>query len=41
MLLTSVEEDGEESAENLIDEPQEEAHEDILREVYQVMQRRQ
>lgn len=41
VLLTSVEEDGEESAENLIDEPQEEAHEDILREVYQVMQRRQ
>ena len=42
VMLTTVEEGEEqEPAEDLVDEPQEVAHDDILREVYQVMQRRQ
>ena len=42
MLLNTVKENREEElTENLIDDPQEEAHDEILREVYQVMQKRQ
>ena len=42
VLLTTVDEDGDgESPEIVTDEPQGEAHDDILHEVYQVMQKRQ